>query len=208
VAGAGLVGERSPRIDLDDVFARQGAILVKLALEVVRDQLARVPDMGDHRAAGVLGVPVLNRREDRVVLVDVLLEEARASAQRRPGQPARERAVELADDPGEALVPGSVLDDAMEDVIRARPLPVRVICAAVVDAARDEPLDRVAKEPLRRVQFVKLVVLDSGRRKLRGEPLELRPHLVCLADLAGGRPAHDRAPIRLHLDDSPRLQLA
>jgi hypothetical protein len=149
------------------VTRRLGSASVDLALEVVRDQRTCMPDVRDHRAAGFGWISPLDRLEDGVMLLDVLLEQPRATAQRRPRQSARERSVELLNDPSQPLVPGGVLDHAVKEVVCASPLAVRVVGRAVVDTARDEPGDRPAEETLRRMKLFELPVLDSRRRKLR-----------------------------------------
>src|SRR5919197_6252021 len=181
---------------------------VELSFEVVGDQLPCVTDVVDHASACLVRVPFLNRFEDSVVLFHVLLEQARAAAKRGPREPAREGTVEVLDDASQSLVPGRFLDHAVEEVVRTRPLAVRVLGATRGNAAGNELRDRTTEEALRRMQLLELGVVDPHRGKRGGEPFELGADLVGLPDLTRGRAAHDRATVRLHLDDPAGLELA
>ena len=58
------------------------------------------------------------------------------------------------------------------------------------------------------MQALDLRLLDAQCRDLGGEPFELGPHRVRVADLTRCEPAHERAAIRAQLDEPARLQLA
>src|SRR5262249_61967118 len=75
-------------------------------------------------------------------------------------------------------------------------------------APGEQRCDRLAEQSLGITEPLELSVADPGRRELGGKPLELRPDLVCLADIACAHPAYERAPPRLNLHEPGCLQLA
>ena len=107
------------------------------------------------------------------------------------------------------VVAGRVQHRLVKDVVRVRPVLDRVrdsIAAATPMLV--QLVDRAPEENRRLVQARELLLLDPLGSELRPEALELRANLVRLADLPRGRPADDRASVRLQLDDAVRLELA
>src|SRR5215212_5360815 len=170
------------------------------------DQLARAPDVLHHPPPRLFGIAALDPGEDRGVLLDVLLQQPRVPAQRRPGQVAGEASVQVRDRRDQAPVRGRLEDRLVEEVVglhpRARVRPVGP------PASRDERGDRPAEERLGLAEPAEVVVADVGRGELGREPFQLRADVVRLPDVSRGGAADDRAAMRQQLHDPGHLQLA
>ena len=111
---------------------------------------------------------------------------------------------------GEHLVARRGLNHLVELVVRAAPvLDIALGQAALsVAGAASHSVQRFAKARLRAVQPLELGLVDAQGRDLGGEPFELRPHGVRVADLARSQSAHERAAIRTQLDKAACLEIA
>src|SRR5207247_1880422 len=107
---------------------------------------------------------------DRLVLRDVLLEQASVLAEDDPGQVAGKALVQVGERRPQARVAGRLLDDEVEAVVRLDPLGVRVLRQLLVAGATLAPGEkrrgRVAEERLRLAQPLQLLVADPCRGEL------------------------------------------
>ena len=151
-----------------------------------------------------------DRVGDRGVLVGVLLQQAGVRDERHGGEPARDRAVEEADRLAQLLVLRRALDDVVKVVVRLDPAarqPRGVGAAVAPRGARDVRDQAVEALPDAR-ELTQLAVLDHLGGEPRRQALELRAHLVRLADVAGRGAPDERAAPRDERDQPFGLELA
>jgi hypothetical protein len=116
--------------------------------------------------------------------------------------------MEVPERASEHLVACRLQDHLVEEVVRAAPAGDLLVLRLVALRARlDGVLECGAELRLRLVEPVELLMPDSHGRQLGGEALELRAHLIGIADLARREAADMRASVRPQLDEPTRLEL-
>ena len=152
-------------------------------------------------------VPLLDRLEHVLVLVDVLGSSFSALTENGPSQVTRKAAVQVSERSDQDVVRCSALDQLMKAIVCVPPALDFLVGhgAGPVGAHLHHAGERLAELRLRLVKAVELLLVDSLRSQLGGQPLELGANLVGVADLAGREPADERATMRLQLDEPARL---